>query len=159
LRREHTSPPPDQIKMVRTTGHTALPLIDKRGPNSSLITCAKITEKVAKEENGSAGHLQLECGNSFSIVDAQDCRLLNLKLPEKAQRQKPRRALTVVALGMTVVDAVTKYLRIVKRKKTILDIVEALEKGGFTHQFAPRLKAVPSIKSSSTASRLSRAGR
>lgn len=35
--------------------------------------------------------------------------------------------------GLSLVDAVKKYLRMSKRKKSTKDIVDALEQGGFTH--------------------------
>ncbi len=49
--------------------------------------------------------------------------------------------------NMTVVEAVIKYLRIVKRKKSIREIVKALEDGGFTHQSKNFYNVVSSIVS------------
>jgi hypothetical protein len=35
--------------------------------------------------------------------------------------------------GLSLIDAAKKYLRIVRRKKPTMEIVQALERGGFTH--------------------------
>lgn len=54
-------------------------------------------------------------------------------LKQSPQAQLEARVESDSFFGMTVIDATVKYLRMVKKKQSIVEIARALEAGGLTH--------------------------